>query len=192
MKVRSVERSVFIKVSLLFITLHTLFILILGNITAFAPDESGYAEIFGRLYRSDFSFEGQGGWASGNVTFLRILYFPAKVFSILGCSDLISVRLLSLICGYLAFYLLLKHINEPVLLRIHSSWFLVIAFFTPSIFVWTSLGLRESFIFLWLVAIFNYVTEALKSPSLRNFSLLTLSSTALCLTKDYLYMFVLF
>jgi hypothetical protein len=190
MNVRFVGRPVFFKVSIIFVALHILFILILGNITAFAPDESGYAEIFSRLYSSDFSFEGQGGWSSGNVLFLRLLYLPAKIFSILGCSNLISVRLLSLICAYLAFYLLVKQINEPILLRLHSSWWLVIAFLTPSIFVWTSLGLRESFILLWLVAIFNYAARVLKSPSWRNFVFLTLSSSALCLTKDYLYMFI--
>jgi hypothetical protein len=86
--------------------------------------------------------------------------------------------------------LLVKQINEPILLRLHSTWWLVIAYLTPSIFVWTSLGLRESFILLWLVAIFNYAARALKSPSWRNFVFLTLSSSALCLTKDYLYMFI--
>ena len=189
-KFRLSGQSRLFKISLLFLSLHIALILALGSITALAPDESGYAEIFGTLYSSDFTFDGRGGWGAGNVTFLRILYLPAKIFSILGFSDLISIRLLSLLCAYTAVYLLVKQNRNKTLLGTDSFWWLAIAFFTPSIFLWTSLGLRESFIFLWLVSIFHFTSEIVKVPSWRNFILLTLSSAALCLTKDYLYIFV--
>lgn len=115
MKVRLVGQRVFLKISFLFVALHAMFIVALGNITAFAPDESGYAEIFSRLYSLNFSFEGQGGWSSGNIMFLRLLYLPAEVFSLFGLFDLMSVRVLSIICAYMAFYLLFKQVNDAAL-----------------------------------------------------------------------------
>jgi len=186
-----VMQSRLARISFVFLFSHILLIVVLGSIIAFAPDESGYAAIFDRLYSSDFTFGGQGGWGIGNVYFLRIIYLPAKIFSILGCSNLVSIRLLSLLCSYVAICLLIKRNSDHVLMGRNSLWWVTLAFFTPSIFLWTSLGLRESFIFLWLVTLFHFTSEALKQPNWSNTSILLFSSSALYLTKDYLYVFVL-
>ena len=93
-KFRLSERSRLFKFSLPFIALYIALILALGSITALAPDESGYAKAFGTLYSSDFTFGGRGGWGAGNITFLRILYLPAKTLAILeGRTPCISIPL---------------------------------------------------------------------------------------------------
>ena len=186
-----IAQSRLVIISFVFLVSHILLIIVLGSITAFAPDESGYVAIFDRLYTSDFTFGGQGGWGIGNVYFLRVIYFPAKIFSFLGCSSLVSIRLLSLLCSYIAIYLLIKRNGDYFLMGRNSLWWVFLAFFSPSIFLWTSLGLRESFIFLWLVTLFHFTSEVLKHPNWRHTSILIFSSSALYLTKDYLYVFIL-
>ena len=71
-----------------YIGLHVSFSILLGNITAFAPDEGLYRDIFSNLYNAGFTSDvlGFGGaW----VPWLRLLYMPAKLLTYVGFSDLL-------------------------------------------------------------------------------------------------------
>jgi len=54
-----------------FIGLHLIFSVLLGNITAFAPDEENYRNIFSNLYKSDFDTSTAIGYQATWVPWLR-------------------------------------------------------------------------------------------------------------------------
>jgi hypothetical protein len=67
-----------------YIGLHVTFSVLLGNITAFAPDETGYKEYFLlRLYSAGFTSDVlgfNGAWEP----WLRLVYLPAKLMTYVG------------------------------------------------------------------------------------------------------------
>ena len=80
-----------------YIGLHVTFSVLLGNITAFAPDEGLYKDIFSRLYTSDFTSDVLG-FSGAWEPWLRLFYLPAKLLTYLGFTDLLAVRFLAI--GY--------------------------------------------------------------------------------------------
>ena len=167
--------------------LHLLFIILFDKVTAFAPDENGYLAIFKNLYKSDFSLEGYLGWQQGSVNALRVVYLPAKILHLVGFSDFYSVRILTIFYSTLTLYILLRLCAEFHILGRSARFWIVIAFFIPSYFLWTSIGLREVFIFFALVGIF-YAIRAITSTITKTGVVLILAFASLLLiSKTYLY-----
>jgi hypothetical protein len=121
--------------------LHLLFIILFDKVTAFAPDENGYLAIFKNLYKSDFSLAGYLGWQEGSIYALRLVYLPAKVLNLVGFSDFYSIRLLTILYSTLTLFILLKLCSEIYILGRSAKFWIVSAFFIPSYFLWTSIGL---------------------------------------------------
>ena len=168
-------------------TLHFAFMIIFENVTAFAPDEANYIAVFNNLYAKDFSLDGYLGWQEGSINALRIIYLPAKILDVIGFSDFYSVRILSVFYSMSSLYLLLKMAPTGKFFGRSISFWLIAAFYVPSVFVWSSLGLRESFIFVSLIAIF-YLLENPQNLSLRvRFVMLATASSFLLISKVYLY-----
>jgi hypothetical protein len=175
----------------LYIGLHVFFSLSLGNITAFAVDEGLYNSIFSTLYTEGFTNEvlGFGGaW----VPWLRLVYFPAKVLTFVGFSDLIAVRFLSIAYSTLATFLLIKIAKENARDDWSFKGALVIISFLPTVFLWSSIGLRESFLFLEISAILFFLSRIRKRIEIRNLFGLAFSIYSLSMTKDYIYILFLF
>lgn len=174
-----------------YIGLHVTFSLLLGNITAFAPDEGGYKGIFGRLYASGFTSDvlGFGGaW----VPWLRLLYLPAKLFTYLGFTDILAIRFLAIGCSTLATYLLIKmaKLNDRDD-RIFRSAIIAISFI-PTVFLWSSIGLRESFLYLEISAILYFLSRIKDVIDIRNLLGLAISVYSLSMTKNYIFILFLF
>ena len=132
----------------IFFTTHLLFASILGRLYALAPDERGYLYTFNSVYTLPIGTSAQSGsgWITAPTVFLWIAYLPAKVLNILGVPDYLAIRLLSILITGISLYLLLNiHDNSKTFGRL-SRAFTYLPFFIPSIFLWTSVGLRESFI----------------------------------------------
>jgi signal transduction histidine kinase len=72
-----------------YIGLHVTFSVLLGNITAFAPDENVYKSIFSRLYSAGFTSDVLG-FSGAWEPWLRLSYLPAKLLTYLGFTDLLG------------------------------------------------------------------------------------------------------
>ena len=90
-----------------YVGLHVTFSILLGNITAFAPDEGSYSGIFRQLYSAGFTSD-VVGFGGAWVPWLRLLYLPAKLLTYFGFTDLLAIRFLSIAYSTLATYLLIK------------------------------------------------------------------------------------
>ena len=166
---------------------HLAFVVLFDKVTAFAPDEANYIGVFSNLYGSDFSLDAYTGWQEGSINALRIIYLPGKVIQIIGFSDFYAVRILSVLYSMLSLFLLLKLAPVSKILGIPVRFWLAGAYSFPSVFVWTSIGLRESFIFFSLVAIFYTLANPNNLNFRKQFLLLTAASTFFLISKIYLF-----
>ena len=186
-KFKEFRESFNMKILLVFSSLHLIFIIIFDKVTAFAPDEANYIGVFNNLYRSDFSLDGYLGWQEGSINALRIIYLPGKLLEIIGFSDFYSVRILSVLYSMLSLSLLLKLVPEERILGIQISFWVAVAYLFPSVFLWTSIGLRESFIFFSFIAIFYILVNPNGLSFRRQFLLLAAAGTFFLISKNYLF-----
>jgi len=183
--------SPWFKISAAYFLIHAFVIFVLDEVTAFAPDENNYLRIFKGVSSSNFEFDGTAVWSPRDEVFLKLTYFPAQVFSKLGFSDLQSIRILSSLATYLSLFILYSLAGKTRVLVMSQKNWIALGFFLPSIILWSSLGLRESFIFLWLTCIFFSLRKYLASRGVIYALALLASSSALSLTKTYLYAILL-
>ena len=174
-----------------YIGLHVTFSILLGNITAFAPDEGLYAGIFSRLYQADFTSDVLG-FSGAWEPWLRLFYLPAKLLTYLGISDLLSVRLLAIAYSTLATYLLIKMARKNGRDdRVFKGAIIAISFI-PTVFLWSSIGLRESFLYLEISALLYFLSRVKNELDIRNLLGLALAIFSLSMTKNYIFILFLF
>ena len=175
-------------VSTAYFGLHLVFQVFLGRITAFGPDEDGYLKVFKNLYSRNYLLADQLSWPTDNKLLLQIIHLPAKFFEVIGMPDYLVLRLQSTILFYIACFLIYWAQRD---LNRYALWLLLIFMFMPSVFLWTSLGLRESYIYLWLVIIWSASRHLLLKFSKTYCALLIFGIQGLAITKVYLYALVL-
>ena len=174
-----------------YIGLHVTFSVLLGNITAFAPDEGVYKSIFARLYSAGFTSDVLGFNGSWEP-WLRLVYLPAKLITYVGISDLMAARFLAIMYSALATYLVIKIAKENHR-DDHIFKIAIIAIsFIPTVFLWSSIGLRESFLYLEISAIIFCFSRLRNNFDLRNTFLLGFALFSLAMTKNYIYILFLF
>ncbi|MDO8646063.1 MAG: hypothetical protein Q7R42_05725 [Candidatus Planktophila sp.] len=172
-----------------FIITHTLFAVFLGRLFALAPDEGGYIFAFNTIYQLPISTTGQSGsgWITAPTIFLWIVYLPAKILNIFGVPDYLSIRMLSILLTAITLYLLLGIQRQS---KSDSKIFqktIFLAFFIPSVFLWTSVGLRESFIIAEMMAFLAGLNFLMRGRGGKGAILLFLGSYGLVSTKNYLW-----
>ena len=174
-----------------YIGLHVIFSVLLGNITAFAPDENVYKSIFARLYSANFTSDVlgfNGAWEP----WLRLVYLPAKLMTYVGISDLMAARFLAITYSALATLLVIKiakenHRDD----RVFKIAIIAISFI-PTVFLWSSIGLRESFLYLEISAILFCFSRIRNNIDYKNTLLLGFALFSLAMTKNYIYILFLF
>jgi hypothetical protein len=174
-----------------YVGMHLTFSIFLGNITAFAPDEGLYKGIFSKLYSAGFTSDvlGFGGaWEP----WLRLIYLPAKLLTYLGLPDLLAVRFLSIGCSTLATFLLIKMAKDNGRDDRMFKTAIIAISFIPTVFLWSSIGLRESFLFLEISAILYFLSRVKDKIDVGNLLGLSLSVYSLSMTKDYIFILFLF
>ena len=172
-----------------FFTAHTIFAIFLGPLYALAPDETGYIYTFKNLYgfSPDPNPQFNSGWITAPKVFLWIVYLPAKIINILGVPDYLSIRILSILLATLSLMLLKNILGQVTINRGTSYKIIFIFFFVPSVFLWTSVGLREAFIIVEISAFlagFNFLAQGRKNWA---YVLLFLGSYGLISTKSYIW-----
>jgi len=174
-----------------YIGLHVTFSLLLGNITAIAPDEGLYNEIFARLYTKDFTSDVLGFTGSWEP-WLRLSYLPAKLLTFLGFTVLLAVRFLAIGYSALATFLLVKMAKDNGRDDRAFKAAIVSISFIPTVFLWSSIGLRESFLYLELSAILYFLSRIKDEIDIRNSLGLAFSVYSLSMTKNYIFILFLF
>ena len=181
------------KLVVFFFISHILFAIILGRLYALAPDEQGYLYTFNSVYTLPISTDPQSGsgWITAPTFFLWIAYLPAKILNLVGVPDYLSIRLLSIVITTISLFLLLR-INQNVQKRRGiPEKFIFLSFFIPSVFLWTSTGLREAFLIfeitLFLVGL-NYLFLRKNKQAI---FLLLIGSYGLLSTKPYLWVLLM-
>lgn len=181
---RVILRNKFISI---FVTTHVLFAVLLGRLFAFAPDEGGYLYTFNNLYGGvDQNPQLGSGWITAPKAFLWISYLPAKLLNILGVPDYLAIRLLSiaLMASSLILLMNIYHQSRPTTYR-HDGIFYF--FFIPSIFLWSSVGLRETFILLEISLVLVGLTNLFENQNKRSLAYITIGSYGMLSTKSYLW-----
>ena len=171
-----------------FLSTHILFAIFLGRVYALTPDETGYLYTFNHLYETDFATpQYQSGWISAPKIFLRVVYLPAKILNLIGVSDYLSIRILSIFLTAFCIYLL-KNILDSSITSVKSLRRpILIVFFIPSVFLWNSVGLRESFIMAEITIFLAGVNLLFKNDSKHGLVFLFIGSYGLLSTKSYLW-----
>jgi hypothetical protein len=173
----------------IFFVAHAFFSVLLGRIYVLAPDEVGYLFAFNNIYNLPITVTAQSGsgWIAAPTMFLWVAYLPAKVLSLIGLPDYLSIRLLSILLTTVSLYLLVEILRRSTIANKNFQKYLFAAFYIPSVFLWTSVGLRESFIIMettFFLAGLNFVfRNKIKYGSI----FLFLGSYGLVSTKNYLW-----
>ena len=134
------------RVVLLFFLIHAIALTLLDKVTAFAPDEVSYIQVFENLYTQDFDLDPFLGWPSESFNVLRLLYLPAKVMQVAGFSSFYSVRILSVLCAFIALYALLSSAPQLRFLGVKTTTWISGAFFVPSVFMLNVVMLAVTFL----------------------------------------------
>jgi hypothetical protein len=173
-----------------FISAHTIFAVSLGRLYALAPDEAGYLYTFNNLYgySNDLNPQYNSGWITAPKAFLWISYLPAKILTLVGMPDFLAIRMLSIFLTAISLVLLKSLINELHSNRKRANAFVYTAYLIPSIFIWTSVGLREAFIIAEITFFLVGLNYFFKDKKIRSYLLLSLSSYGLISTKNYLWL----
>jgi len=173
-----------------FVTIHILLAVVIGNSVILAPDEGGYVYTFKNLYgdSEDPNPQFSSGWISAPKIFLFLIYFPAKVFTLFGLSDLMAVRLLSVMVTSMVFYGVIFLASRNPSKKPDKTVSLSLGvFFIPSIFLWTTVGLREAFIIWALFICFFGLFRYFSNQSFLNLIVITFGFYSLLSVKSYLW-----
>jgi len=174
----------------LFVILHSVLAIGLGRLFAFAPDESGYLYTFNNLYgqSADPNPQYQSGWITAPKAFLWVAYLPAKLLTLLGMPDYAAIRFLSIALTLFSILMLRKVYFKASNQTKNLDKWIFAAYLIPSVFLWTTVGLRESFIIAEITAFlvgFNYLWAG---KSFKGVTLIAIGSYGLLSTKSYLWL----
>jgi hypothetical protein len=181
------------KLVVIFFIAHVLFAIFLGRLFAFAPDEQNYLYTFNNVYTLPVSTDAQSGsgWNAAPTVFLWIAYLPAKILNLAGVPDFLSIRLLSIAITTISLFLLLRMKQNTQKLKRIPEKLIFFSFFIPSVFLWTSTGLRESFLIFEITLFLAGLNFLFIGKTKKAIFLLFVGSYGLVSTKPYLWMLLI-
>jgi len=181
------------KLVIFFFLAHVVFAIFLGRLFAFAPDEKGYLFTFNNVYSLPMNTDSQtgSGWITAPTIFLWIAYLPAKILNLAGVPDYLSIRVLSVGITTLSLFFFLKMKSNIKLTKAIPQELIYFSFFIPSVFLWTSTGLREAFIIFEITLVLVGLNFILLGKSKKGISLLFVGSYGLLSTKPYLWVLLI-
>ena len=172
----------------LFIFIHTVIYFFILNLTAFAVDEKVYLATFQSILDNDYMKGRYLGWSNAEKVTIQLLYMPAQILVLIGLDPLNAIRIQSTLLSLISLLIILQTFNR---INRSSRYLILMSFFLPSMLLWTSLGLREPFIFLWLIMIFTSIIKVQNLKARLAPFMLFLGSLGLFLTKFHVYFIVI-
>jgi hypothetical protein len=176
---------------------------LIGNCTALAPDEQGYVDLFNYVQNPEGPRPSLQ-WRNTHIAVLKILFLPASIFHSLGLSDLTAFRAQSLTLTLLVALFLLKAVKVLGIRGRFDSlsqagkkkflFFWLAAAGTPTVIIWSVLGLREVFLYFSLTLLFLSAANIFRRLQSNNYLWLIVFAIALVVlgnTKFYVYLIVL-
>jgi hypothetical protein len=181
------------KLVIFFFVSHVIFAIFLGRMFAFAPDESGYLFTFNNVYTLPVNTYAQSssGWNTTPTIFLWIAYLPAKILNLMGVPDFLSIRILSIAMITLSLFLFLKMTHKRKQRRTIPPKLIFFCFFIPSVFFWTSTGLRESFLIFAITLFLVGIHFLFQKKNKEGLFILFVGSYALISVKQYLWVLLM-
>ena len=181
------------KLVVFFFVAHVVFAISLGRLFAFAPDEQGYLYTFNNVYTLPINTNAQGssGWITAPTVFLWIAYLPAKILNLAGVPDYLSIRLLSIAITTVSLSLLLRMNRNRQRVGGIPEKVIFFSFFIPSIFLWTSTGLREAFLIFEITLFLVGLNSLFLRKNKQAISLLFVGSYGLLSSKPYLWVLLM-
>jgi hypothetical protein len=181
------------KLVIFFFVSHAVFAILLGRLFAFAPDEQGYLYTFNNIYTLPVSTDAQSGsgWITAPTVFLWIAYLPAKILNLVGVPDYLSIRLLSIAITSISLFLLLRMNQNMQKLRGIPEKVIFFSFFIPSVFLWTSTGLREAFLIFEITLFLVGLNYFFLRKNKQAIFLLFVGSYGLLSSKPYLWILLM-
>lgn len=173
----------------IYFTAHFFLQILLSNITAFAPDEELYLEIYLKTNNSTRDLQQQIGWPISSQLFLDIIYGPARLLELFGLSALNSIRVYASLMSYSAIsitYFFLKSRVKSNGVKKSKMRYLIYFYLIPTNLLWTSLGLRESFLYLGLAIAIIGIIQIHDSVTISRVIVTSLGLILLSFTKTYL------
>lgn len=188
-KLDFLKTRLYVFLLLAFFTSHVLISLIIGKTFAFAPDERSYLSAFENLYSPSFNLEDYPGWPSTSELLVRIIHIPALLLNSLGIESLYSLRILAILYITITAGLVITNLKNP---SVGNRLMSLLLLTTPSFFVFTGLGLRESFLYFVLVGTFLSLYYVLENDSVSVINIVSLLVFSYSLLKSKPYIFFLF
>ncbi len=135
---------------------------LIGSCTALAPDERGYFEVF-RWINNSQEIRPQLHWAGTPEWALHLFFVPAKLLTWVGIGEFQAFRLQTILIAVSATLLMVfaftmsglssKLLELDKRSRTSLLVFIGLALLMPSNLIWTTLGLREPYIYFSLALI---------------------------------------
>ena len=174
------------KFVIVFFLLHVALAIAIGPTYIFAPDEQGYLYTLNNLYGASGDANPQfgSGWISTSKPFLWLAYLPAKVLMMLHIPDYLALRFLSILTVTLCL-LSIQHLQRQSGNLSRNSYSLVLWFSIPSIFIWSTFGLREPFLITELGFILVGSALFTSKKQYRYLLIVFIGSYGLLATKNY-------
>ena len=172
----------------LFFGLHLLLATLLGRFFSLAPDEFGYLQTFSNLYSQTLvNPQSSSGWIMAPTSFLWIAYMPAKLMTLVGMPDFLAIRVLSAMLTTAAIALIISlHPNSKIKQKNQViNTFLI--FSIPSVFLWSTLGMREPFLFFEVSLILVGYSKFNERHQNRYLFPIFLGAYGMICTKNYLW-----
>ena len=119
----------------IYFTLHFLFMILLCNITALAPDENLYLEILKNVYTNQFKSTSGMGWSVTAQPFLFLIYLPVKILTLVGISPLFSLRLYVVFIGTYIFWKLVNELESNIKSTRNYIGLITLVSLLPSFFI---------------------------------------------------------
>jgi hypothetical protein len=173
-----------------FFALHAVLALLIFDFFIFTPDEIAYLETFSKLHDGSSSNMTWGsGWFGTPPLFLQVIYFPSYLLTLVGLPNFLALRFASIVLITFSFLMCKSIMRERFLGDSNSKVkkFAVLLFYIPSIFLWTTTGLRESFILFGLFLVFFAFNKLDYKPGYVGYFLAFTGSYVLISTKFYLW-----
>jgi hypothetical protein len=174
----------------LFFALHAALALLIFDFFVFTPDEIAYLETFSKLYDGASSNPTWGsGWFGTPPLFLQVVYFPSYLLTLVGLPNFLALRFASIVLITIGFSMCKSIMRQGSLGDSNSKLkkFAVLLFYIPSIFLWTTTGLRESFLLFGLILVFFAFNKLDYKPAFFGYLLAFIGSYVLISTKFYLW-----
>ena len=177
------KKNEFLFLLILSVIIRLFFIFSIGNCYALAPDEKDYLLILDRFFSADMW--GTQLPTNGNPLIYYVWLLPAKILQLFTLPGYLCLRISSLVYITLSIWISYKVLEER-LSGLLISKVLVVSTFIPTFFIYTSLGLRESFIIFLITALFFGLHKFSVRKSRFGLSVFFMAILLLSLIKWYL------